>query len=467
MELAPFTSTRDGAASPMSARALTCESYALFCDEYELTMAQSFWKHTQNERACFEMTVRQLPPNRGYLVVAGIEQVVAQLTALRFTGDDLAYLASTGVYDNGFLDFLRGLTFTGDADAIREGTVVGADVPLVRVIAPRIEATVVESALLAIINHQTSIATKAARIVDAAQHKPVWDFSLRRVHGPEAGIAVARAGYIAGLAGTATVVAGQRLGIPTTGTMAHHYILAFGPEAEQAAYGQFLRDYPERATLLIDTYDTVRGAHKAVAAARATGVTVTGVRIDSGDIAELSRAVRRVFDDAGMPQVRIIASGDLDEYKIDELLRGGAPLDAFGVGTMLGTSYDAPALGGVFKLVAQEHDGSMQPVMKRSSGKLTDPGVHQVFRIAECDVVALADERLDGRALLEPVVRAGEPLAMPSLQELREHCTRERAAMREIHRRLRDPQPWPVRRSARLQALRESLAHPAMQGAAS
>ena len=441
-------------------RALTCESYALFCDEYELTMAQSFWRHDQNGTACFEMSVRQLPPHRGYLVVAGLEQVLAHLASLRFAQSELDHLTSTGTYEPGFVDFLARLRFSGRVDAIPEGTVAGADTPLLRITAPRIEATLVESAVLAIVNHQTSIASKAARIVTAAAGRPVWDFSLRRVHGPEAGIAVARAAYIAGAAGTATTVAGQRLGIPTTGTMAHHFVLHFGPEHEQTAFEQFLRDYPNRATLLIDTYDTVAAVDKAVAAARATGVAVTGVRLDSGDIAALAKEVRARFDAAGMPDVRIVASGDLDEYRIRDILAAGAPVDAFGVGTMMGTSYDAPALGGVFKLVAQDEHGVLRPVMKHSTDKITEPGVHQVFRAESGDTVGLDAEELPGRTLMQTVMREGDPVDLPSLGEIRERAREEVGSLPEAVRRLEDPEPWPVRRSPQLRALRVRLGAP-------
>jgi len=458
VEPAPLAPARNGTPARMKApRALTCESYALFCDEYELTMAQSFWRHDQNNLAAFELSVRHLPPHRGYLVVAGLEQVLAHLASLRFDSTALEYLAGTGTYERGFIDYLGTLRFTGRVDAIDEGTIAGADTPLLRITSPRIEATVVESAVLAIVNHQTTIATKAARVVDAAQGRPVWDFSLRRVHGPEAGLGVARAAYIGGVDGTATVVAGERLGILTTGTMAHHFVLLFGPRHEQQAYEQFLRDYPERATLLIDTYDTVRAVDLVVAASRATGVAVTGVRLDSGDITELSREVRRRFDAAGMPDVRILASGDLDEYRIRELLGHGAPVDAFGVGTMLGTSFDAPALGGVLKLVAQEQGGTLQPVMKHSTDKITEPGIHQVFRDDRGDVVALDDESLPGTPLLRAVMAQGRALDAPGLDDIRRRTRAQMQLLPTAVRRFDDPEPWPVRRSDKLQALREQM----------
>ena len=441
-------------------RSLTCEPYALYCDEYELTMAQSFLRHGETGLAAFELSVRKLPHNRGYLIAAGLEQVLAHLESLRFDDNALAYLRGTGIYGGDFLESLATLRFSGSVAAVPEGTVVGADTPILRITAPRIEATVVESWVLATINHQTSIATKAARIVDAAAGRPVWDFSLRRIQGPEAGVAVARAAYIGGVTGTATVVAGQRLGIPTTGTMAHHFVLVFGPDGELAAYEQFLRDYPNRATLLIDTYDTVAAVDRVIAASRNTGVAVTGVRIDSGDLAALAHEVRRRFDAAGFRDVRIVLSGDLDEFRIRDLLSEGAPVDSFGVGTMLGTSYDAPALGAVYKLVAQERLGVMQPVMKHSTDKITEPGVHQVFRTSSGDVIGLDDEDLEGRRLLAPVMTDGTAHDVPRLEEIRERALAEVAALPAEVRRFENPTEWPVRRSERLRGLRRTLGAP-------
>lgn len=461
MEPAPLAAAGYGSRAAVTRpHALTCEPYALYCDEYELTMAQSFLRHGQTGPAAFELSVRRLPPNRGYLVAAGLEQVLANLESLRFNAPALEYLHDTGVYDDEFLKHLGALRFTGSVEAVPEGTVVGADTPILRITAPRIEATVVESWVLATINHQTSIATKAARIVDAAAGRPVWDFSLRRVQGPEAGVAVARAAYIGGVAGSATVVAGQRLGIPTTGTMAHHFVLLFGPDGELAAYEQFLRDYPNRATLLIDTYDTVAAVDRVIAASRDTGVAVTGVRIDSGDLVSLAAEVRRRFDAAGLRDVHIVLSGDLDEYRIRDLLAQATPVDAFGVGTMLGTSYDAPALGAVYKLVAQQEAGVMHPVMKHSTDKITEPGVHQVFRTSAGDVVGLDDEHIEGRRLLAPVMTDGSAHDVPRLREIRERALAEVAALPAEVRRLESPATWPVQRSERLRALRRSLGAP-------
>ncbi|HEV7679676.1 MAG TPA: nicotinate phosphoribosyltransferase [Candidatus Dormibacteraeota bacterium] len=441
-------------------RSLTDCSLALHTDEYALTMAQSFLHHGQTGAVSFEMTVRTLPPVRGYLVAAGLEQVLAYLRSLRYSAAQLEFLSGQGIYSGEFLDHLAGLRFSGDVDAMAEGTPFGAGEPLLRITAPRIEATLVESTLLALVNHQSTIASKASRIVTAARGRLVWDFSLRRLHGPEAGVGVARAAYLAGCAGTATVAAGERFGIPTTGTMAHHFVLAFGEDGEQAAFEQFLRDYPGRAVLLVDTYDTVRGVRRAIAAARATGVPLAGVRLDSGDIAELARQARVLLDEAGMCGALIIASGDLDEYRIDALLSGDdpAPLDAFGVGTMLGTSPDAPSIGGIYKLVEQSLGGEMTPTMKLSAAKQTDPGAHQVFRFADRDVVALRDEQLDGEPLLGQAMRGGEVVAeLPSLQEIRLRCQALVAALPDDVRRIAEPRHWTVERSPQLLALRERM----------
>ena len=433
---------------------------ALDCDEYELTMAQSFWRHEQDrDVVAFEVFVRTLPSNRGYLLVAGLEQVLDYLHHFAFLSAEIDALRAQGSLDAAFIDHLAEVRFTGDVNAIAEGTVAGAAMPLLQVAAPRLEATLIESALLSMINHQTLIASKAARIVLAAQGKPVWDFSLRRLHGVEASFGVARAAYIAGCAGTATVNAGLELGIPTTGTMAHHYVQAFGEDREQAAFEQFLRDFPSRAVLLVDTYDTPRGVDRAAAASHATGVPLGGVRIDSGDLAELSRDARRRLDAAGFSGAIIVASNDLDEFRIAELLAEGAPIDLFGVGTMLGTSADAPALGGVYKLVAQTVGGVVQMVMKRSAAKMTDPGLHQVWRTDSGDVVGLASESdQPGIPLLDAVMRRGESLhAAPSLDSIRVRAREQLAGLTPAVARLIAPAPWPVRRSEELTAVQQEM----------
>jgi nicotinate phosphoribosyltransferase len=441
-------------------QSLTDCPLSLHTDEYALTMAQSFLRHGQDGVVAFEMTVRSMPLSRGYLATAGLEQVLAFLHSLRYGESDIEFLSGQGIYSPEFLDHLATLRFTGSVDAIAEGTPVGAGVPLLRITAPRVQATLVESSLLALVNHQTMIASKASRIVEAARARPVWDFSLRRLPGPEAAIAVARAAYIAGAAGTATVAAGKRLHIPTTGTMAHHFVLAFGEDHEQAAFEQFLRDYPGRAVLLVDTYDTLRGVDRAIAASRATGVPLAGVRLDSGDIATLAKLTRERLDAAGFNAAAIIASGDLDEYRIEDLLNAGAPIDAFGVGTMLGTSADAPHIGGIYKLVAQSPagDAAMVPTMKVTADKQTDPGLHQVFHTERGDVLGLVDEDLPGEPLLGTVMRDGEVVVdLPSLDAIRARCRERVAALPAAVRRIRDPEPWPVSRSPRLVELRDRL----------
>jgi nicotinate phosphoribosyltransferase len=439
----------------------------LWCDEYALTMAQSFFLHGQDDEVVFELFVRNLPRGRGYLVAAGLDSALDHLEALHSSEQAIAFLRRQGIYTDGFLERLRGLRFGGDVDAIAEGTPVGAATPLLRIRARRLQGTLVEGVLLAIINHQTLIATKAARIVDAAAGRPVWDFSFRRVHGPEAALGVARAAFLAGCAGTATVAAGCRYGIPTTGTMAHHFVLAFGPDREQAAFEQFLRDFPGRAVLLVDTYDSVRGTERAIAASQATEIPLAGIRLDSGDIGRLARRARGLLDGAGMGDARIVASNDLDEYRIAALLHAGAPIDAFGVGTRLGTSADAPALQGVYKLVEQTVAGRRTPVMKHSRGKANDPGSHQVFRVEGLrDVIGMADEELEGRALLEPVLREGRRVGpAPSLAAVRASCLAQRALLPAAVRALRSPAVWPVSHSPRLEALSEALSESSQNGA--
>ena len=434
---------------------------ALYCDEYELTMADSFVRHGQaDDLVSFELSVRHLPANRGCLVVAGLAQAVEYLRALQFTAEQCAFLRRQGVLSESTIAELSRVHFSGEVAAIPEGTCVGAGVPLLRVVARRLEATIIESALLALINHQTMVASKAVRIVMAAGWRGVWDYSLRRLHGPQAGPEVARAAYIAGCSGTATVEAAVRYGVPTTGTMAHHYVMAFGADGgEQRAFAQFLRDFPDRAVLLIDTFDSHRGIEHAIAASRETGISLRGIRLDSGDLEALAREARGMLDEAGLSRTSIVASGDLDEWGIAELVAAGAPIDSFGVGTKLGTSFDAPALGGVYKLVAQGgDDGAAQPVLKRSMSKSTDPGQHQVYRHSDFDEIVLVTEHRAGEPMLRPVLRHGELVAdLPRLKDIRHRCARERAWHRAEIFRPTDPEPRRVERSPQLQELTRRL----------
>lgn len=439
---------------------------ALLTDRYTMPMSQSFWLHGQGEeRVNFDLFVRRLPDTRRYLVSVGLAPIVQWLQALRFTTEDLDYLASLGPFHEGFLEYLSDWRFTGDVDAVAEGTVIGAQAPSLAMSARRIDATIIESALLATSNHQTMVASKAARMVEAAKGRPEWDMSLRRLHGVGAANGVARAAYIAGFAGTATLAAGRDLGIPTTGTMAHHYVQRFGPEREQEAFEQFLRDNPDNGVLLVDAYDTIRGIERAIAAGKATGIQPKGIRLDSGDLLADSFIARRMLDDAGYQTSIIIASNDLDEYKIALLIDAGAPIDSFGIGTMLGTSADAPNLGGVYKLTAQdvEEDDLPQLVMKLAPDKMTDPGNHQLWRVAPgADILTLREEQPPASGavpLLEPVMRDGEVVAeLPSIEDARVRCAEQIAELPMKYRELEPGGPQlTVHRSVALTTLREQL----------
>jgi nicotinate phosphoribosyltransferase len=425
----------------------------LLVDQYQLTMADSYLSQgTADDHVAFELFVRELPHDRGYLIAAGLESVVAHLSELRFHEPALRYLERAEICSSRLVERLRSLRFDGDLDAVGEGTVVYAGEPLLRIEGRRMLCQLAESYLLNQVNFQTLIATQAARLVGAAAGRPVIDFGFRRAHGGEAGFLAARCAFIGGCSATATVAAGFEWGIPTAGTMSHSFVTGF--EHELAAFEAFLRDQPQRATLLIDTYDTLEGARDAVLASRATGVVPQAVRLDSGDVATLARDVRGLLDEAGLGATRIICSGDLDEYEIERMVAMGAPIDAFGVGTRLVTGGDVAALGGVYKLV----ESAGRPVMKTSPGKATLPGRHQVFRSGDGDVIGLADERLPGRALLEPVMRAGGCVRPdPSPAAIREHAAAEIATLPKVFRRLRDPATVRPALSPSLAALKETL----------
>ncbi len=438
------------------------ENAAAFVDLYELTMAASYFAHGLNEPATFELSVRRLPPGRGFLVACGLEDALAFLDGLAFNVAAVDYLRSLDTFDQAFLDALGRLRFTGDVWAVPEGEAVFAEEPLLRVTAPLIEAQLVETFLLNATTFQTMIATKAARIALACGDRTFVDFSGRRDHGADAALKVARASFVGGASATSNVLAGQLYGLDLSGTMAHAYVLSFPSEIE--AFRAYARDFPESAVLLIDTYDTVEGARRAASVAnelRGEGVAIRGVRLDSGDLGALARAVRDVLDAEGCEDLRIFASSDLDEYRIAKLVAGGAPIDAFGVGTRLGTSADAPSLGGVYKLVA----GPRGPVMKRSTGKASLPGVKQVYRQERngesvADTIALADEPVPaGRPLLAQVMAGGERLTPPEpLATLRERRAAAVARLPEAAKGLDASQgAYPVRLSGGLTSLIERL----------
>jgi nicotinate phosphoribosyltransferase len=437
-------------------------SLGLFTDFYELTMAQAFWQAGRTAAATFSLFVRKLPPDRGYLVFAGLADGLDYLENLRFTPADLDYLRSLRRFDPAFLDHLAGLRFTGGVRAMREGTPFFANEPVLEVTAPVIEAQLAETYLINQVNLQSILATKAGRVVYAAGGRPVIDFAARRVHGTEAADRLARVGYLVGYAGTSNTLAGARYGIPVSGTMAHSYVTSF--ESETEAFRHFARSFPDDSTLLVDTYDTLAGTAKAIAIARElkeSGHRLRAIRLDSGDLGELSRQARAMLDAAGLPDVQIFASGGLDEFGVDDLVRSGAAIDAFGVGTKAGVSADAPWTDSVYKMV--EFGG--RPVLKLSSGKQTLPGPKQVFRRRDRsgtflgDVLARADERVaDAEPLLREVMAGGRCLAPdPSLEELRGDFRREFARLPDRHKALKSPAPYEVRVSAALEALRETV----------
>ena len=423
---------------------LSAAQTSLLIDQYELAMAASYLERGMNQPSIFELFVRELPAGRHWLLVAGLGPALRMIAEMRFGDQELRYLEQIGFRPR-LLGFLERFRFSGEIDAIPEGTVAFAGEPLVRVTAPRIEAQLLETLLLNQINFQTAIATKAARVVLAAGggevgagHR-VIDFSPRRDHGVDAAMKAARAAGIAGVRGTSNVAAAMRYGMNPVGTMAHSYVMSFADE--QQAFRAFMHDTPENAIMLVDTYDTLDGVRHAIEASRATRVPLKGVRLDSGDLLSLSRAARALLDQVGMQETAIVASGDLEERQIARLVRLAAPIDTWGVGTELGTSRDAPALGGVYKLVADAaRDGSgWHPVWKRSPAKATIPGPKQVFRrfsggIMSGDLVAEATERCDGLALLERFVVQGEVIRRESLQTMR---LRALESLRSVPSRLR------------------------------
>jgi len=403
---------------------------ALTTDLYQLTMAAGYWRGGLLGSATFELFVRRLPDRRPYLIAAGLDEALTYLEELRFLDDDRAWLRQLPQFRQVppafFDDYLRTFRFSGDVWALSEGTPVFANEPIVRVTAPLPEAQLVETVLLAVIGFQTNVAAKASRVVEAAHGRPVVEFGARRAHGPGAALAAARAAFIGGCAGTSLVEAGRRYGIPTSGTMAHSWVQTFPSETD--AFRDFSRLFADSAVYLLDTYDTLRATQRLID----SGLKPSMVRLDSGDLDALSRQVRALLDAAGLRETKIFATGDLDEDRIAELVTAGAPIDGFGVGTMLSTVADAPALSAVYKLVAIERGGEQLGVIKLSPGKSTWPGPKQVWRVMENgyairDVIAAAAEPPIANALplLERVMTNGRRLApSPSLVDVRARCRR-------------------------------------------
>ena len=421
---------------------------ALLTDLYQINMIQAYLDHGETKTAVFEFFVRNLPPRRGFLVAAGLEQALDFLENLRFPPEEIEWLRSTGRFGNNLLDYLAGFRFTGDVHAMPEGTVFFANEPILRVTAPIPQAQFVESRLINILHFQTLIAAKAARMMLAAPDKLLVDFGFRRAHGAEAGLMAARASYLAGFAGTATVLAGEEFGIPTYGTMAHSFIEAF--DDEMTAFAAFAQSRPDNLVLLIDTYDTEAAARKVVELAprlKAAGIAIRSVRIDSGDLVALSRSVRGILDAGRLREVTIFASGGLDEDQLAAFAQQNAPIDGYGVGTSLTTSADVPAVDCVYKL--QEYAGL--PRRKRSTKKATWPGRKQVWRCYGADgrmlgdVLAREGDNKAGEPLIELVMQSGRRLRpAPSLDDIRRHAKRELERLPQALRAIELATTYPV-----------------------
>jgi nicotinate phosphoribosyltransferase len=451
---------------------LDADEAPLLIDLYELMMAAVLFEENLNDSACFSLTVRRMPPNRGYLVAAGIERLLDILAEFRFGAGAIAYLDSLKLFSARFLDHLARLRFTGEVRALTEGSIFFADEPILEISGPLIETQLLETITLNVVGTASLIASKAARCVSVASGRRLVDFGLRRAHGADAGLIAARASYLAGFVGTSNVLAGRRYAIPLYGTMAHSYIMAH--ETERAAFESFARAFPAMSTMLVDTYFTPKGVENAVAAARslmATGFKLQGIRLDSGDLAALSRQARRMLDHNGLQDSTIFASGNLDEYSIADLVRAGAPIDAFGVGTAMVTSADAPWLDLTYKLV--EYRGS--PRAKTSPDKASVPGRKQIYRAFDSlgvmagDIITLVEEGAQTVARemkrpasdLKPLVvrrlengRRLDPAA--TLTESRQFFSASFAKLDQRYKAIRKPDSYLVARSRALNALQIS-----------
>lgn len=464
----------------------------MLTDLYELTMMYGYWKKGMGKnRAVFDLFYRTTSEITAYAIAAGLEQVIDYINNLHFSEDDIAYLRSLNLFDEGFLDYLRAFKFTGDIMAVPEGTIVFSYEPIIRVTAPIMEAQLLETALLNIVNHQTLIATKASRVVQAAEGGTVLEFGLRRAQGPDAGIYGARAAVIAGCQATSNVLTGEMFGIPVGGTHAHSWVMSFPDEL--SAFRAYAEIFPTNCMLLVDTYDTLgSGMPNAIRTfdeLRARGYEPVGVRLDSGDLAYLSRECRRMLDEAGYPNARVFASGDLDEELIWDLKAQGAAIDVWGVGTRMITSQDCPALGGVYKLAAEEVDGEFVPKIKISENpaKITNPGQKMLYRIYDGDGMAVADlitldsEVIDesqpltifdpvdtwkkltltgfkARKLLVPVFEGGRQVyESPALKDIQSYCRADLDTFWAQYKRLRNPHRYKVDLSRELWTLKQNM----------
>jgi nicotinate phosphoribosyltransferase len=432
---------------------------ALLVDLYELTMAAGYFEHGVDANATFELFVRQLPPARNYLVAAGIEAALDYLEDLRFTEEDVHYLREHAAFHNvsdSFFDYLRNFRFTGDVEAVEEGTLVFGEEPILQVTGPVAEAQIVETFLLSVINFETLVASKAARVVRAAGGRAVLEFGTRRAQGPEAGVRAARAAFVGGCAASSNVLAGLRYGVPIAGTAAHSWTQVFSDERK--SFEALVETFPDSAILLIDTYDSLAGAEIAATLGR----PVSGVRLDSGDLLDKSRHVRDILNRHGLQETKIIASGDLNEYKIEELAAQGAPIDSFGVGTDLATSRDVPALSVVYKLVETSRAGRVENTTKFSEEKAYWPGRKQVFRFSKAgkydhDLLARANETYPAASpLLKPAIRKGRRvMKREALADIQTRATANLALLPEAYHALRNAPAYPVEKSPALDQLLE------------
>jgi nicotinate phosphoribosyltransferase len=437
---------------------------ATMTDLYQLTMAAGYYEKQFEYNSTFELFVRKFPQNRSFLVASGIQSCLEYLQNLKFTDEEINFIRNHPSFSNvseEFFEYLKEFRFTGDVNAMEEGTIYFPNEPVIQITAPTIQAQLVETYLLSMFNFQSLIASKAARIVEVAQDKKIIEFGTRRAHSAEAGLYGARSAYVGGCEGTSNVLAGLRFDIPIFGTMAHSWVMAY--EKEEDAYDAYTDVFPGANALLIDTYDTVEAAKKIAR----FNYDVQSVRLDSGDIEKLSKDVRRILDEGGKQETKILASGDLNEYKIQELLQNASPIDFFGVGTELSTSKDAPALAGVYKLVQQELHGRVEYKAKFSEDKHTYPAKKQVYRFFDDqgkfdhDVIAVEDE-LDYAAaepLLTPAIREGKILNNydMNLNNARQRCLESLCRLPEKYKQLIDSEEYNVEVSSRLKNLTEEL----------
>lgn len=444
------------------------KSYAaLHTDFYQITMAAVYHHRGMNSQATFSLFPHDLPAQRGYILAAGLADALEYLAEFRFTSQEVDYLASLNRFDQSFLDMLAGLRFSGEVWALPEGTVCFAGEPLLEVTAPLIEAQLVETRLIQLINLHSTLASKAARCVHAADGRTCVDFSLRRTQGCEAGWAAARSSAIAGFTGTSNVEASQALGTIPVGTMGHAFVEAFGDEL--ASFRAFAETFPEGTVLLVDTYDSVEGLHQAVQIAgelREQGKQLIGVRLDSGDLVGMSRQARQMLDAAGLEDTRVVVSGSLDEFRMAEVVSQGAMVDIFGVGTKMGSSADAPYLDLAYKLVT--YDG--RPTLKLSTGKETWACPKQLWRTFDDegriagDVLGLRSENLDGEPLLQKVMAAGRPIGpVPSWREAQERFNEQKATLPQACLRLLAPRPLGITPSQELKKVQEQARQAALR----